>query len=211
MKDPRNPFPEGTPPEGVPKTPDPDAPVIEESPEGGFPLEGPAPEPEPEWQGPIEEVEIDPDAPVIEESPEGGFPLEGPAPEPEPEWQGPIQEVEIDIDNVTPTAGPEPVKTASDEPRRFPEGTPPEGVPAGDDAVPVPIHEQPDTRPRGAGDRGVRAGWVRATTSEPPAEDSGPVPEQDEIDVTSSTRSSPTGCPSRSTTSRGPCPTARCR
>jgi hypothetical protein len=52
---PTQPYPDGKPP------PDPEAPVIEESPEGGFPDESrPAPD-EPEWQGPIHETEIVPE------------------------------------------------------------------------------------------------------------------------------------------------------
>ena len=142
MKDPRNPFPEGTPPEGVPKTPDPDTPVTDGTPPEGVPKtpdpDAPVIEESPEG---VPETP-DPDAPVIEESPEGGFPDDGPAPEPEPEWQGPIEEVEIDLDNVTPTAGPEPVKAAGDGPHP-PERTPPADVPTGDDGVPVPIHDPP--------------------------------------------------------------------
>ena len=41
----------------------------------------------------------------------------------------------------------------------LPKGTPPEGVPAGDDAVPVPIHEQPTIPlPKGTPPEGVPAG-----------------------------------------------------
>ena len=181
MKDPRNPFPEGTPPEGIPKTPEPDTPVTEKPSEG------------------VPET-TDPDAPVIEESPEGGFPDDGPAPEPEPEWQGPIQEVEIDIDNVTPTAGPEPVKAKGDreQPAKpIPKEAPPKEAPP--EGVPVPIPEQPTTpMPTEAPPEGVPVPIPEQPTTPMPTEappEGVPVPIPEQPTTPMPTEAPPEGVP----------------
>ena len=72
---------------------EPEAPVIEESPPGGWEPEGEPPAPEPEWspKEPPEEIDVeslpDPEAPEIKESPPGGFEPEADPPAPEPEWE----------------------------------------------------------------------------------------------------------------------------
>jgi hypothetical protein len=107
----------------------PGAPVIEESPEGGFPLEGPAPEPEPEPQGPVQEVEIDLDKVT-------------PTAEPEPETvPGPGEQPVTPAPDDTPAEGDEavPVPIHEQPTSPMPEGSPPGHAPA----VPLPIEDQP--------------------------------------------------------------------
>ena len=126
---------EGTPADGVPvpihEQPTLPEPVIEESPEGGFPDEsGPAPD-EPEWQGPIHETEIVPEneTPTSEPDPIEDGPTESHQRDdavPEPIHDEPTGRHEIPSDGMPDEIGNEPTLPAPRDP-----------------AAPEPIHDDP--------------------------------------------------------------------
>ena len=172
-----------TRPDGVPEPihDGPQPPVIEESPPGGF--EPTTSEPPAEESGPVpvqDEIDVDKldevesdgvpeeihdepatardlEVPVIEESPPGGF--EPTTSEPPAEESGPVPvQDEIDVDKLDEVESDGVPEEIHDEPAT-----------ARDLEVPV-IEESPP-------------GGFEPTTSDPPAEDSGPVPVQEEIVV----------------------------
>jgi hypothetical protein len=116
----------------------PDAPHIEESPPGGFPVEGEPHIPaEPDYDpGPPHEIEVenlpDAEAPEIHESPPGGYPVEGEPHVPaEPDYDpGPPQEIEIENtpeveEDPTPLDHPDAPHIEESPPGGFPiEGEP---------------------------------------------------------------------------------------